>query len=539
MVGSGSSFVGCPTVVQLLTHPKKSHKRGSIFGVTTLSNATIPAKSRNMIISASLLALFLGALDALVMSAAMPTIVEDLGGLDLYSWVYSSYLLARTVSLPIFGKLADIYRTKTLYIVSILIFILASLAAGFADSMVFLIACRTVQGIGAGGNFALVYIVLADISTPEERGKVYSLGSFVWGLASVLGPTMGGFIVAYFSWPWIFFINVPLGVLSLVGVGRYLLETREKKQKAILDVSGALTLTIAVLSLLFIFLLTGRNYDWLSPLILTLGSLFIVFGGLFYYVERRAENPILPIHFFALRGFSVGNTAVFMSSFAIFAFFAFAPLFIQEALQKSPLEVGMTVLSLSLGWSAGSLILGRMVHRWGTRLSATVGAALLVVGCALSLTFSTATPTSACFWVFALIGVGMGFVSLATVLVVQNSVDPSDLGVATSSHQFSRNLGATVGIGICGSIFTTGFAQQFRSALAGGQAQALPEGVAEKIFHNADSVLRPAIREQIPPDLLRHINEAVANGVLFVFWVTFSAAVACLLCCLFLPREKA
>lgn len=505
--------------------------------MTNLSNAAIPPQSRNLIIAASLLALFLGALDALVISAAMPTIVEDLGGLDFYSWVYSSYLLARTVSLPIFGKLADIYRTKTLYIVSILIFILASLAAGFAENMAFLIACRTIQGVGAGGNFALVYIVLADISTPEERGKVYSLGSFVWGLASVLGPTMGGFVVAYFSWPWIFFINVPLGALSLVGVSRYLLETREKKQKATLDIGGALTLTIAVLSLLFIFLLTGRNYDWFSPLILTLGALFMVFGILFYYVERHAEDPILSMHFFARRGFSVGNTAVFMSSFAIFAFFAFVPLFIQQALQKSPLEVGTTILSLSLGWSVGSLILGRMVHRWGTRLSATVGAVLLAAGCALSLTFSTATPTFACFWVFALVGVGMGFVSLATVLVVQNSVDPSDLGVATSSHQFSRNLGATVGIGICGSIFTAGFSQQFRSTLTEDQADKLPAAVAEKIFHNADSILQPAIREQIPPDILWHINDAVAHGVLLVFWMTLSAAIACLLCCLFLPRE--
>ena len=198
--------------------------------VTTAASPAIPAKARKLVISATLLALFLGALDALVMSAAMPTIVAELGGLELYSWVYSAYLLARTVSLPIFGKLADIYRIKTLYIVSILVFILASLAAGFAESMIYLIVCRTVQGIGAGGNFALVYIVLADVSSPENRGRTLAMGSVVWGISSVLGPTLGGFIVSYFSWRWIFFINVPLGALSLASIVFFLMEIRPKKR---------------------------------------------------------------------------------------------------------------------------------------------------------------------------------------------------------------------------------------------------------------------------------------------------------------------
>jgi EmrB/QacA subfamily drug resistance transporter len=506
--------------------------------VSTLPEPAIPAKSRKLIISASLLALFLGALDALVMSAAMPTIVEDLGGLDLYSWVYSAYLLARTVSLPIFGKLADIYRTKSLYVASILIFILASLAAGFAKSMLFLIACRAVQGIGAGGTFALVYIVLADISSPEERGKTYSLGSFVWGLASVLGPTMGGFIVAYLAWPWIFFINVPLGVLSLAVVSLYLIETREKKKKAIIDYGGALTLTITILGLLFIFLLAGREHSWDSPRILILWAVTLVFGVLFYTIERRVEEPILPISFFKLRGFSVGNAAVFMSSFAIFSFFGFAPLFIQGALGKSPVEVGTTVLSLSLGWSIGSLVLGRFIHRWGSKKSAAVGAVFLAAGCAITLTFSTETSTSTCFWVFALVGVGMGFVSLATILVVQNSVDVSDLGVATSSHQFFRNLGATVGIGISGSIFMAGFFTKLRFALAGSLGAKLPEALTDQIFRNAESILRPEIRAQLSSDMLLHLNQAVAHGSLRVFWATLAAAVACLICCLLLPQEK-
>ena len=505
--------------------------------MTTLSYQAIPVKTRNLIISASLLALFLGALDALVMAAAMPTIVEDLGGLHLYSWVYTAYLLARTVSLPIFGKLADIYPTKPLFIVSILIFIAASLAAGFSRSMSFLIFCRAVQGIGAGGNFALVYIVLADISPPEERGKVYSLGSFIWGLASVLGPTMGGFIAAYFSWPWIFFINVPLGVISLIGISLFLHETREKKKNAVIDYKGALTLTITILALLLLFLLVGRKHDWFSPIIVTLWAITIIFGALFYFIERRAEEPIIPIDFFNIRGFSIGNAAVFMSSFAIFGFFGFAPLFIQGALGKSPVAVGTTVLALSLGWSLGSLVLGRFIHRWGNKKSSITGAVLLAIGCALTLSFSTETTIATCFLVFALVGIGMGFVSLATVLVVQNSLGASDLGVATSSHQFSRNLGSTVGIGICGSIFTTGFSDKLRSMFANSSVGNLPESVAGQILSNSDSVLQPEIRAQFPPDTLPLLYQSVAHGTLLVFWTTLAAAFACLICCLLLPRE--
>ena len=187
------------------------------------AEAAISPKSRNFIIIATLLALFLGALDALVMAAAMPTIVADLGGLHLYSWVYSAYLLARAVSLPLFGKLADIFKTRRLCLISISIFILGSVLAGLAQSMMQLILARVLQGIGAGGNFALVYIVLADVSKPENRGKVLSLGSFIWGLASVLGPTFGGFVVTYFSWRWIFFVNVPLGAFSLIAIAYYLI----------------------------------------------------------------------------------------------------------------------------------------------------------------------------------------------------------------------------------------------------------------------------------------------------------------------------
>ena len=188
----------------------------------------ISGKKRIYVILSALLALFLGALDTLIMGAAMPTIVSDLGGIQLYSWVFSVYLLSRAVALPIFGKLCDMFNSKRLYIISIIIFLISSVCAGMSHSMAQLTFSRAIQGVGAGGNFALAYIVLADISPPERRGKMMSLISFVWGLSSVLGPTLGGFIVNYFSWRWIFYINVPLGIIALIGIVVYLEETREK-----------------------------------------------------------------------------------------------------------------------------------------------------------------------------------------------------------------------------------------------------------------------------------------------------------------------
>jgi len=198
-----------------------------------------------MVIAAALLALFLGALDALIMSAAMPTIVSELGGMQLYSWVYSAYFLARAVSLPVFGKLADLSKARSLFVFSIALFLVASVLAGMATSMEFLIVARVLQGIGAGGNFALVYIVLADVSSPENRGKTLSFASSIWGIASVLGPTLGGFIVTYFSWRWVFLINVPLALASLLGIGLYLVEVRPKKKRTALDIAGVLSLQLA------------------------------------------------------------------------------------------------------------------------------------------------------------------------------------------------------------------------------------------------------------------------------------------------------
>ncbi len=499
---------------------------------------TISPTQRWAVIVAALLALFLGAMDALVVSAAMPTVVAELGGLHLYSWVYSSYFLARAVSLPIFGKLADLYKNRNLLIIAIGIFIISSVAAGLAFSMIALIVARAFQGIGAGAIFALVYVVLADVSPPHSRGRTLSFASSVWGIASVLGPTLGGFIVAYFSWRWIFFINIPLGLVSLWGIGAYLVDVRAKKDRVSMDIAGVASLSIAVLAFLFAFLLGGRNYAWSSSLIIGLLIFSVASIIAFVAIEHRAKDPVLSIDFFRIRGFSTGNAAVFLSSFAIFSMFAFAPLFIQGAQGRSPMIVGVTMLSLSLGWSLGALALGQFVDRVGRKGTAVAGAVCLMAGCAVNLTFTPATSVYYIFFNFFVIGIGMGWVALSTLLVVQSCLDEKDLGVATSSNQFARTLGGAVGVSICGSFIAGRFSNLFESVRTSNLVRHLPGQMGEAGFGQTESLLHPEAQATMP-DALRHmVQDAVMGGVSGVFWTVTVAAGFCILICLLVPGEK-
>ncbi len=500
--------------------------------------ACISPTQRYWIIGATLLTLFLGALDALVMSAAMPTIVSDLGGVNLYSWVFSAYLLSRAVSLPLFGKLADLFSNKILYGVAIGLFVLGSVFCGLSQTMIQLILSRVLQGIGAGGNFALVYIVLSDISSPEKRGKTMSMASFIWGLASLSGPTIGGVIVTYFSWRWIFFFNVPLGGLALVGIFLYLVETRPKRKQVHIDYYGILTLSGAILSLLSACLLAGRGDQWTSPRVLGLLAACAGFSVALYHAEKRSPEPILALDFFKTRAFSVGNGASFLSSFAIFSLFAFSPLFIQGALGKTPMQLGLAMLGLSFGWSVGALFCGQVVHLLRKKPFALTGAVLMVMGCALTVRFSTSTSLLECAVVFGIIGLGMGFVSIPTLLIVQDSLDIADLGVATASHQFARTLGGTVGIGIAGSIVTAKLAANMDGLVNAGVLAKIPPVLKERLEHGLENLFRPEVQALVPPEIKPVLMDAMVQGVSRVFWVALATSVITFLLCWLLPPQK-
>jgi EmrB/QacA subfamily drug resistance transporter len=493
--------------------------------------------ARSWILGATLVALFLGAVDALVVSAAMPTIVADLGGLAYYSWVYSAYFLSRAVFLPIFGKLADVYPSRPIFLFTIGIFCGASLLAGMAPTMGWLVTWRTFQGVGAGGIFALSYICLADISPPDQRGKTMSLASGVWGLASVTGPTLGAAVVTYLNWRWIFFMNLPLGMLSLWGIGRFLIEVRPKRGRVRLDWEGLVAMTVCILALMVAFLFAGRSFGWFSRPVIGLLALSVVGAVLFWWAEKRALDPLLPLNRLLRRDFGLSNLAVFFSSFAIFSLFAYAPLFIQAGQGRSAMQVGLAMLSLSFGWSVGSLFLGRFVDRSAKRATALAGGLLLMAGSGGTLLITAQTGMLIQALLYMLVGVGMGFVTLSTLLVVQSSVPAADLGMATGTHQYSRTLGGTVGVGVCGGLVTGRIATTVAGVVQGGVGDAGQGRLLQQIAAHPEVLLKPEIGQMLPDHVLTVLRGAVIQGVNGVFLAACIAALVCLLVVVALPRR--
>ena len=487
---------------------------------------------RTWIIWAALLALFLGALDSLVMTAAMPTIIAELGGLHLYAWSYSSYFLARAVVLPIFGKLSDMYSTRGLFLFAIGLFVAASIAAGCSPSMKFLVVARVFQGIGGGGIFALVYVVLTDVSAPENRARTLSFASGVWGVSSLIGPTLGGFIVTFFSWRWIFFINIPLGLVSFYGIARYLQEFREKTAGGKLDLLGAVLLSCFILGILILIMTGGRELPIFSLAYLFIGCITVVSGIWFYRVEARAENPMLNLGYFRDPSYGLGNVLVFFSSFAIFSLFAYAPILLQGALSQTPMQVGYAMLSLSFGWSVGAFLIGRSVNWVGYKNAVIGGAVLVVIGTGMTLGFSRATGLTDCLLAFLLVGLGMGFVSLTTLLVVQNSVTLANLGTATSFHQFARTMGGTIGVGLCGGIVTTRLISELSAA-----GRQLPDELIYKLKESMANLFQQEFQAMVPDAMRPLLQDAVVSGVYLALVIVFVVSLLNLGLSLLLPKK--
>jgi len=362
-------------------------------------------------------------------------------------------------------------------------------------------------------------VVLSDVATPGQRAKTISFASAVWGIASLVGPTLGGFIVTWFSWRWIFFINIPLGLVSFYGIAVYFQEFREKTAGKSLDLWGAILLSGFILGLLTLIMTGGRELPFSSTPYILIAVATIISGISFFMVEKRAENPMLNFDYFKNPSYAVGNVLVFFASFAIFSLFAYAPILLQGALSQTPLQVGYAMLSLSLGWSIGSLLAGRNMNWIGHKRATLIGAVLLVIGTGMTLGFSRSTDVTECFVAFFVVGSGMGFVSLTTLLVVQDSVEPANLGVATSFHQFSRTMGGTIGVGLCGGIVTDRLITELTVA-----GQNLPDtliGMLKESMAGMEAMLQ----------------DAVLNGVYLALIIVFVVSVINLGLSLLLPRE--
>ncbi len=427
-----------------------------------------------LILVALLSGMLLAALDQTIVSTALPTIVGDLGGASHLSWVVTAYLLASTASTPLWGKLGDQYGRKQFFQAAIVVFLVGSALSGLAGSMTELIAFRAVQGIGGGGLMIGAQTIIGDVVSPRERGRYQGLFGAVFGVTSVIGPLLGGLIVDHLNWHWIFYINLPLGVLALAITATALPSTLSRVHHVI-DYLGAGLVALAATSLVLLTSLGGTTYAWGSAPIVILGVAGVVLIGLFALAERRAAEPVVPLHLFANRVFAASAAVGFVVGFAMFGAITFLPLFLQIVKGVDPTVSGLRLLPLMAGLLATSIASGQLISRTGRyKIFPVLGTAIMTVGLFLLSRLSATTGTGLSSLYMFVLGVGLGGVMQVLVIAVQNAVDYRDLGAATSGATFFRSMGGSFGTAVFGAIF----ANRLKGALAGVHLPAALSGAS-------------------------------------------------------------
>ncbi len=408
-----------------------------------------------------MLAIFLAALDQTIVATAMPQIVQEFQGLEHLSWVFSAYMLASTVTIPIYGKLSDIYGRRFFFVVGIVIFMAGSIMSGQSQSMLQLIIFRAFQGIGGGAIMVNAIAVIGDLFTPAERGRWQGLIGGVFGIASVIGPLAGGSLTDNFTWRWIFYINVPFGILALVVLISALPKIKPETLRRNIDYLGATTLGLALITLLLAFVWGGSQYAWGSVQIMGLFAATIILLSGFALIESRAADPVLPLNLFANRGLNVSVIVTFLTSFGMFGAIAFIPLYAQSVVGFSATNSGLVLAPLSVGIIISSAIVGQIISRTGKyKLSSIIGLVIAVVGMYLFSRLTVATTSLELVRDMIVLGLGIGVSFPIYTIVVQSSFDRSKLGIATATIQLFRSIGSTVGVAIMGSLMNNSLADR-------------------------------------------------------------------------------
>jgi EmrB/QacA subfamily drug resistance transporter len=457
--------------------------------MTAAAVAPQPHPRVRLIFAALMLVLLLAALDQTIVSTALPTIVGDLGGIEHLSWVVTAYLLSSTVAGPLYGKLGDLYGRKRVLQTAIVIFLVGSVLCGISTSMGELIAFRTLQGLGAGGLMVTTLAVVGDVIPPRERGRYQGYFGGVFGVATVVGPLLGGFFVDNLTWRWIFYVNVPIGAIAL-GVIASAFHARPERRAHKIDYLGAVLLAAALSALILFTSLGGTTYAWSSPEMIGLAVIAAVLLPLFVWVESRAPEAILPLSLFRNHTFTVTSVVGFIVGFALFGAVTYLPLYLQVTKGSSPTRSGLQLTPLMAGVLVTSIASGQLISRFGRyRKFPITGTAVMTVAMFLLSQLQAGTPTWVAM-VFALIlGLGLGMVMQVLVLAVQNGVDFSVMGVATSGSTLFRQVGGSIGVALFGAIFANRLAGELAARLPAGTH--LPKETNPAVIKH----LAPAVRD--------------------------------------------
>jgi EmrB/QacA subfamily drug resistance transporter len=401
-----------------------------------------------------LLAMLLASLDQTIVSTALPTIVRDLGGIDQLSWVVTAYLLAATVSMPLWGRVSDLYGRKRLFQAAIVLFLLGSALSGASETLSELIGFRALQGLGAGGLMTLAMAIVADIIAPRERGRYQGYIQMVFVLASVAGPLLGGLFTDEASWRWVFYVNLPIGAVALAISTRLRLPAGSGRAR--IDVLGAALLGAGLTAILLVTTWGGREYAWGSPEIVGLAVAAVVLLAGFLAQERRVPEPVLPLRMFREPVFDVVSAVLFLTTCAFFAAIVFLPLFLQRVTGASAVQSGLQLLPLLLAGTLSTAVIGRVVTRTGRyKVFPAVGLGLMAIGLFLLSRLDETSSHATIALDMVVFGLGFGMVSQLLVLAIQNAVDRRDIGIATASANLFRSLGGSVGAALFGAIFAS------------------------------------------------------------------------------------
>ncbi len=486
---------------------------------------------RRTVTAGVMVGVFLGAMESTVVATAMPTVVASLGGLEVYSWVFSSYLLTSTITVPLWGKFSDLYGRRPFYLLGIALFLLGSVACGFSRTMTQLILFRGVQGLGAGAILALGLTIIGDIYPFEARARLQGFLSGVWGVASIAGPFLGGLLTDHLSWRWVFFVNVPVGLVASYMVGRSLREPgREASRSVAVDFLGGAVLIVA----LVLFLLGVMGTGWRGEGRLGLVAVALVGMIVFGRIERRAEDPLIPLRLFENRIFLASFVTGLMAGMAMFGAISFVPLFVQAILGTDATAAGSVLTPFMLAWVLCSILGARLLLRYRVRAIVLTGGATLSVGFLFLARLGVASTRPEVMAGMTLGGAGMGLMMAPLLIAVQTTVPRSQLGVATSVTMFSRTVGGAIGVSLLGAVMARILRGELRTL-----AEVAADMKLEAFVQNPGILLQPAVRAGLPAHLLIGLREALASALHGAFVTGSLLALLALFAAFLLPEGLA